>query len=66
MVLFDEWFEWLVTESWASVMYYCRSICLHDCLVVNGTSKFIIYIPSRHGCFWSLAVDPETRYHFLG
>ena len=36
MVLFDEWFEWLVTESWASVVVYlCRSICLHDCLVVN-------------------------------
>ena len=22
----------------------------YDCLVVNGTSKFIINIPSRHGC----------------
>ena len=44
MVLFDDWFEWFVTESWASVVYYCRSIRLPECLVVNGTSKFIIYI----------------------
>ena len=22
----------------------------HDCLVVNGTSKFITNISSRHGC----------------
>ena len=28
----------------------CRSICLHDCLVVNGTSKSIINILSWHGC----------------
>ena len=41
MVLFDEWFEWLVTESWASVVYLCRSICLHDCFVVNGRSTYV-------------------------
>ena len=46
MVLFGEWFELLVTES---AVYLFRSICLYDCLV-NGTSKSIIYIPSRHGC----------------
>ena len=52
MVLFGEWLE-----------YYCRSLgpllCVppqdgthvcYDCLMVNGTSKFIINIPSRHGC----------------
>ena len=52
MVLFDDWFEWLVTESWCYVVYVCRAICLHvnDCLVVNGTSTSIIYKPSRHGC----------------
>ena len=31
-------------------VYLCRSICLHDCVVVNGTSKSIINIPSRHSC----------------
>ena len=30
-------------------VYLCRSISLYDCLVVNGTSKFIINIHSRHG-----------------
>ena len=50
MVLFDEWFEWLVTQSWGSVVHVCRTICLHDCLVVNRTSTSIIYTPSRHGC----------------
>ena len=50
MVLFGEWFELLATESAGSVVYLCRSICLPDCLVVNGTSKSIIYILSRHGC----------------
>ena len=43
MVLFDEWLEWLVTESWASVVYLCGTICLHDCLVVNGISTSMIY-----------------------
>ena len=38
----------LVCQS--AVQYLCRSISLHDCLVVNATSKFIINIPSRHGC----------------
>ena len=31
---------------------HCREetpVC-HDCLVVNGKSKLIINIPSRHGC----------------
>ena len=63
MVLFGKRFE-----------CYCRSLepllCVplqddtpvcHDCLVMNGTSKFIINtsIPSRHGCYgvniWSPA-----------
>ena len=57
MVLFDKWFQWLVTESWGSVVHVCTTISLeddtpvcHDCLVVNGTSTFIISIPLRHGC----------------
>ena len=32
--------------------YHCREetpVC-HDCLVVNGTSKLIINVPSRHRC----------------
>ena len=40
-------------------------VCLHDCLVVNGTSTSIISIPSRHGCYgvnvWSPARNPETE-----
>ena len=49
MVLFDEWFEWLGVLGLCSVCStvgqpLCRSICLHDCLVVNRTSKSIIYI----------------------
>ena len=31
-------------------VYLCRSISLHNLLMVNGTSKFIINIPSRYGC----------------
>ena len=56
MVLFDEWFEWLgVLGLWS--VFVCKTTTLqddtpvcHDCLVVNGTSTFIINIPSRHGC----------------
>ena len=39
------------------VVFVCRTSPLqdetpvwHDCLVVNGTSKFIINVSSRHGC----------------
>ena len=35
--------------SWDSLAH-CRTVFLHDCLVVNGTSTFITSIPSRHGC----------------
>ena len=45
------------SPSWGSVVFVCWTIPLqddmpvcHDCLVVNGTSKFIINISSRHGC----------------
>ena len=45
------------SPSWGSGMFDCRTILwqddtpvCHDCLVVNGTSKFIINIPLRHGC----------------
>ena len=52
MVLFDEWLAVLglcsvrVLDEPSAVM---TPVC-HDCLVVNGTSKFKINIPSRHGC----------------
>ena len=56
MVLFDEWLEWLGVLGRCSAYLY-RTISLqddtpvcHDCLEVNGTSTFIIKIPSRHGC----------------
>ena len=29
MVLIGEWFEWLVTESWGSAIYLCRTIRLY-------------------------------------
>ena len=52
MVLFDEWLGVL-----GSGVFVSRTIPLqddtpvcHDCLVVNGTSTFIINISSRHGC----------------
>ena len=52
MVLFDEWLGVL-----GSVAFLCWTIPLqddtpvcYDCLVANGTSTFIINIPSRHGC----------------
>ena len=52
MVLFDEWLGVL-----GSGVFVCWTISLrddtpvyHDCLVVNGTSIFIINISSRHGC----------------
>ena len=49
---------WLVVSdrSFLSWVSHCRTTSLqddtpvcHDCLVVNGTSTFIINIPSRHG-----------------
>ena len=46
MVLFG---ECVVFVRWTSPLRDETPVC-HDCLVVNGTSKFIINIPSRHGC----------------
>ena len=46
MVLFG---ESVVFVCWTSPLQDETPVC-HDCLVVNGTSKFIINIPSRHGC----------------
>ena len=45
MVLFG---DSVVFVSWSSLQG--REPVCHDCLVVNGTSKFIINISSRHGC----------------
>ena len=50
MVLFDEWFEWLGVLGLCSVPLKDDTPVCHDCLMVNGISKFIINIPSRHGC----------------
>ena len=46
MVLFGEsvvFVVWTIPLQDETPIYY-------DCLVVNGTSKFIINISSRHGC----------------
>ena len=45
MVLFG---ECVVFVCWTSPLQVETPVC-HDCLVVNGTSKFMINIPSRHG-----------------
>ena len=45
MVLFG---ESVVFVCWTSPLQD-EPVC-HDCLVVNGTSKFMINVPSRHGC----------------
>ena len=47
------WCELLVSVSLGAL--YCALVqddtpVCHYCLVVNGTSAFIINIPSRHGC----------------
>ena len=52
MALFDEWLGVLgsgVFVCWAIPLQDDTPVC-HDCLVVNGTSTFIINISSRHGC----------------
>ena len=54
-------------ESWGSVVYLCRSISLHDCLMVNGTSKSMINIPS-HGTAARVLTSghpPETKLRVL-
>ena len=52
---------------WTSPLQDETPVC-HDCLVVNGTSKFIINISTRHGCkgvnVWSLARTPEHDIEF--
>ena len=39
----------VVSVRWTSPLQDEMPVC-HDCLVVNGTNKFIINISSRHGC----------------
>ena len=46
MVLFGESVVFVV---WMISLQDETPVC-HDCLVVNRISKFIINIPSRHGC----------------
>ena len=45
MVLFG---DSVVFVSWSSLRGG-EPVC-HDCLAVNGTSKLVINISSRHGC----------------
>ena len=52
MVLFDKWLGVLgsgMFVCWTMPLQNDTHVC-HDCLVVNGTSTFIINIPPRHGC----------------
>ena len=46
MVLFG---DSVVFVCWTSLLQDDPPVC-HECLVVNGTSKFIINISSGHGC----------------
>ena len=46
MVLFG---ESVVFVCWTSPLQDETPV-FHKCLVVNGTSKLVINIPSRHGC----------------
>ena len=39
----------VVFVSWSSLQGGEPVVC-YDCLVVNGTSKLVINISSRHGC----------------
>ena len=39
----------VVVVCWRSSLQGGEPVC-DDCLVVNGTSKLIINISSRHGC----------------
>ena len=39
----------VVFVCWTSPLRDETPVC-YDCLVVNGTNKFIINISSRHGC----------------
>ena len=45
MVLFG---DSVVFVSWSSLQGG-EHVC-HDCLAVNGTSKLVINVSSRHGC----------------
>ena len=46
MILFG---DSVVFVSGTSLLQDDTPVC-HDCLVVNGTSKFIMNISSRYGC----------------
>ena len=55
-----------MAESWGSVVYPCRTKCLHDCLVVNGTSTFIInYLHGTAARVLTSGHPPETRTRVL-
>ena len=41
--------ECVVSVCWTSPLQDDTPVC-HDCLVVNGTGKFIVNMSSRYGC----------------
>ena len=46
--------------SWSSLQGG-EPVC-HDCLVVNGTSKLVVNISSRHGCWGVNVWSPAGNY----
>ena len=58
MVLFGESIVFVV---W-TILLQDETPVRHDCLVVNRTSKFIINIPSRHGCWGVNVWSPAGNY----
>ena len=54
-------------ESSLQGVHICRSISLHDCLVVNGTSKSIIniYLQGTAARVLTSGHPPETRTRVL-
>ena len=59
MVLFG---ESVVFVCWTTSLQDETPVC-HDCLVVNGTSKFMINISSRHGCQGVNVWSPAGNYN---
>ena len=52
----------VVVVCWTSLLQDETPVC-HACLVVNGTSNFIINIPSRHGCWGVNVWSPAGNYN---
>ena len=58
----------MVLFGYSVVFVVCTSLLqggepvCHDCLVVNGTSKLVINISSRHGCYGVNVWSPAGNY----